>query len=111
MPAGRVREAVRAIATGTVHEEPWTHRVAILPTTRPGWWAVGLALANVVLVLSWTILPGGAALGFLAGLAGGVVALVAIVRHRDRALAGFLAIAPPVLVVLFVLAELLISHE
>jgi hypothetical protein len=39
------------------------------------------------------------------------VALVALVWHRDRALAFFLAIAPPVLVVLFVLAELLIGHE
>lgn len=100
------------MATGTVHEaKARKHRVAILPTTRLGWWAVGLALANVVLVLSWTILPGGAALGFLAGLAGGIVALVAIVRHGERALAVFLAIGPLVMVVLFLLAELLIGHE
>lgn len=88
-----------------------THRVAVVPTTRLGRWAVGLAIANVVLVLAWTILPGGAALGFACGLAGGVVGLVAIVRGRERALAVFAALAPFATVVAFVLAELLIGHD
>ncbi len=47
------------------------HRVVVLPTTKLGRWALALAVSNVVLVLAWSILPGGAALGFACGLAGG----------------------------------------
>jgi hypothetical protein len=97
------------MATGTVHEtEPRKHGIAILPTTRPGWWAVGLAVAAVALVLSTALAGAGGGLSFASGLAGGIVALVAIFRHRERALTVFLAVVvPPVQVVLFVLAELL----
>jgi hypothetical protein len=62
-------------------------------------------------VLAWMILPGGAALGFAAGSAGGIVALDAIFRHRGRALTVFLAVVPLVQVVVFFLAELLIGHD
>ena len=70
-----------------------------------------LAVASVVLVLAWSVLPGGAALGFACGLAGGIVGLVAIFRDRERAPTVFAAIAPLVMVVAFVLAELLIGHD
>jgi hypothetical protein len=86
-------------------------RVPVAPTTQLGRFAVGLALAAPVLVMAWTILPGGAALGFASGVAGGVVALRAILRHRERAVSVFAATLPLVLVVAFVLAELLIGHE
>jgi len=87
-------------------------RFVILPTTRLGKWAVGLAAANVVLVLGWRLMgPLGAFPGFACGLAGGIVALVAISRRGERAIAVFAATVPALLVVLFVLAELLIGHD
>ena len=86
-------------------------RIAILPTTRLGRWALGLALANPVLVTAWTILPGGAALGLASGAAGGLLALRAIHRHGDRALSVYAAVVPLVMVVVFLLAELIIGHD
>ena len=75
-------------------------RFVIRPSTRPGRWAVGLPAANVLLVPAWRILgPPGAFRGLVCGLAGGVVAFVAIVR-----------LLPFAFVVTFVLAELLIGH-
>jgi hypothetical protein len=55
--------------------------------------------------------PLGAIPGFISGLAGGVVALLAIGRRGERALTVFAAIVPFALVLLFVLAELLIGHD
>jgi hypothetical protein len=86
-------------------------RIAVLPTTRLGRWAVGFALANPVLVTAWAVLPLGAALGFASGVVGGVFALLAIRRHGERALAVFASILPLVMVVVFVLAELLVGHD
>jgi hypothetical protein len=83
----------------------------IAPTTRLGRWAVGLALAFPVLVTGWAILPGGAALGLVCGLAGGILALRAIASHGERGVAVFAALLPLVLVVGFVLAELLVGHD
>ena len=87
------------------------HAIHVLPTTRHGRWAARLALAYIVLVVAWAILPGGAAAGFVAGLAGGGLALEAIIRQRERALTVFAAALPVFLVVAFVLAELLIGHD
>lgn len=84
---------------------------AILPTTRPGLWAAWLAVGHVVLMPAWRVLPGGAALSFAFGLAGGIVALVAILRRGERALTVFAAVLPLAFVVLFVAAELLIGHD
>jgi len=87
-------------------------RIAILPTARLGSWSVGLGVASFVLVLAWRLMgPLGALPGFVCGLVAGVVALVAIVRRGERALTVFAAIAPLVLVFVFVLAELIIGHE
>jgi len=86
------------------------HRVTILPATRLGWWSVALMVAHVVLVLAWSVLPGGAGLGFACGVAGGSTALVAVRRRGERAILVYAAIVPLALVVLFVLAELLIGH-
>ena len=88
-----------------------TRHVAVLPTTTPGWWSVGLLAAHVLLVLAWSVVPGGAIAGFVCGLVGGGVALTAIRRSGERAVLVFAAIVPLVLVVLFVIGELLIGHE
>jgi hypothetical protein len=84
---------------------------AILPTTRPGTWAAWLAVGYLVLSPAWRILPGGAIAAFVSGLAGGVCALVAILRRGERALTVFAAVLPLAFVVLFVAAELLIGHD
>jgi hypothetical protein len=76
-----------------------------LPTTELRWWATGLAAA-FPLVFAAAVVPRGAALGLVAGLAGGTAALVAIVRDRERALTVFAALAPAVVAVGFLVAEL-----
>lgn len=82
-------------------------RITVLPTTELGWWAVGLAAAFFPLVFAGTLVPRGAALGFVCGLAGGVVALTAIVRRRERAVTVFAAVIPLAIAVAFVLTELI----
>jgi hypothetical protein len=81
-----------------------------LPHVKLGWWAVGLAAASFVLQFAWSILPGGAWLSFLCGLAGGVVALIAITRQQERSWLVYLSILPMLGVFVFILAEFLIPH-
>jgi hypothetical protein len=89
---------------------PRKHRPAILPTTSLGARAMWLAVAAVVFNFAWRILPGGAALAFACGIASGIVALVAILRRRERAVIAYAAVLPLIFVVVFILAELLIGH-
>ena len=69
-------------------------RITILPTSNLGRWAVGLAAAFFPLVFAASVVPSGAAFGFAFGVTGGVAALVAIVRDRERAVTVFAALAP-----------------
>lgn len=82
-------------------------RIAILPTTRLGWWAVGLAAAFFPLVFAAAVVPRGAALGLVCGLAGGVAASIAIVRDHERAVTVFAAVAPFAVGLTFMVAELI----
>jgi hypothetical protein len=82
-------------------------RLTILPTTRLGWWAIGLGAAFLPLVFAASVVPSGAAIGFLCGLAGGVAGVIAIVRDRERAVALLLALVPLVIAVAFLLVELI----
>jgi hypothetical protein len=82
-------------------------RRTILPTTNLGRWAVGLATAFFPLVFAAAVVPRVAALGFICGLTGGVAALIAIVRDRERAVIVFAALVPLAIAVAFVLAELI----
>ena len=82
-------------------------RMTFLPITRLGWWAVGLAAAFFPFVFAAAVVPRGAAIGFVNGLAGGVTALVAIIRDRERALTVFVALVPLVIAVAFLLVELI----
>ena len=97
------------MGSGAVHQRlpvKKAPRIAILPTTRHGRWAVGLAAASVVLVLAWRVMgPAGAVPGFACGLVAGVVALVAIFRHGERAITVFAALVPLVFVLVFVLGS------
>ena len=91
------------------HGSPVEHRsrITFLPTTQLGWWAVGLAAAFLPFVFAAAVFPRGAAIGFVCGLAGGVAALMAIIRHRERALTVFVALVPLVIAVAFLLVELI----
>jgi hypothetical protein len=91
------------------HASPAEHRprITFLPTTHLGWWAVGLAAAFLPFVFAAAVVPRGAAIGFVCGLAGGVTALMAVIRHRERALTVFVALVPLVIAVAFLLVELI----
>jgi hypothetical protein len=82
-------------------------RLTFLPTTQLGWWAVGLAATFFPFVFVAAVLPRGAAIGFVSALAGGVAALMAIVRDRERALTVFVALVPLAVAVAFLLVELI----
>ena len=87
-------------------------RVALLPTTRLGKWAAGLAAASIVLNLGWRLMgPLGGFPSLVCGLAGGIVALVAILRRGERSIAAYAALVIFLNVVVFVLAELLVGHD
>jgi len=86
-------------------------RLKLWPATRLGKWAVGLGVAFFVFMLGWSVVPGGAFIGLACAVAGGIVALVAILRHGERAIAVLAMLVPFLLAVVFVLAELLIGHD
>jgi hypothetical protein len=87
---------------------PVKHRplVTIFPTTDLGRWAVGLAVAFFPLVFAASVVPRGAAIGFACALAGGVAALIAVIRDRERAVTVLAALVPLLIAVGFVLAQL-----
>ncbi len=87
------------------------NRATVVPNSVLGKWAVGLGVGYILGTFAWSILPGGAWLGFAAGFAGGIAALVALVRRHDRAVLVYVAVLPLVAVVAFLAAELLIGHE
>ena len=80
------------------------------PHTKLGWWAISFAIASILLMFGWMFLPGGAGLSFLCGLAGGIMALIAIIRQHERSWAVWLALLPMLNVFVFLLGEFLIPH-
>ena len=82
-------------------------RITVLPTTDLGRWAVGLAVAFFVLVVTGTVVPRGAAFGLACGLAAGVAALSAVVRDGERAVTVFAAVVPAAVALAFLVAELI----
>jgi hypothetical protein len=99
---------------GLPYRSPSKHRrrVVVLPTTALGKWAIASAVASVVLLLSWTVAGRvGGIPGLALGLAGGVLALVAILRRGERALIVFAALLPFLNVLVFLLADLLTGHD
>lgn len=100
------------MSAGSTHPLPRRPGPRFWPATRLGKFAVALAIANLVLVPSWRLMgPLGGLPEFAAGVAGGILALVAVTRRHERSISVVLAIVPLVLVALFVLAELLIGHS
>jgi uncharacterized membrane protein YphA (DoxX/SURF4 family) len=85
------------MGVGVEHQgSPIKHRprIAILPSTRLGWWTVGLTTAFFPLVFAAGLIPRAAALGLVCGLAGGIAAAIAIVRDHERAVSVFVAFVP-----------------
>jgi uncharacterized membrane protein len=95
------------------------------PSSRLGWWAVGLAIAFIVMSIvnsavfmrlsediSWrqTILPFYGIFMMLCGLATFVVGLIAIIRNHERSWLVWLTLLPGASALLFVLGEFLVPH-
>ena len=95
------------------------------PSTRPGWWAVGLAITFIVMSIvnstvfmrlsedvPWrqTILPYYGIFMMLCGLATFVVALIAILRNHERSWLVWLTLLPGASALLFILGEFLVPH-
>lgn len=95
------------------------------PTTRTGVWAVGLAIANILMsILNTTLFmrlganrPADVgwliAFGFTmlaVGLASGVVGLISIIRNHERSWLVWLTLLPGSQTVVFILGEFLFSH-
>ncbi len=57
--------------------------------------------------MAWQAIPFGAWPGFLVGIAGGVLALLAIIREKDRAITVIVAVMPMLFVIWFIAVELL----
>lgn len=91
-----------------------------LPSTRLGWWSVGLAAAFVVVfvinaavllpaagVVPWREAMVGIVL-LLCGIGGGIAALVALIRGHDRSWLVWIAMVPA-LFVIFMIGESLVA--
>jgi len=85
---------------------------AFVPKTTPGRWSVGLGIAFIILM--WAKIQVGFPLPVFAiaalGLAGFVLALVAVFKRRDRSILGLVPILTGVLIILWTAAELLFPH-
>jgi hypothetical protein len=102
---GDERVGIRASHRGSpVKGRP---RVRILPVTNLGWWAVGLTATFFAFVFAGTFVPRGIAVAFSCGLAGGVAALVAVIRDGERAAIVFAAFVPVAIAVSFVVTQLI----
>jgi uncharacterized membrane protein len=95
------------------------------PSTRLGWWAVGLAIAFIVMSIvnsavfmrlsedvPWrqTILPFYGIFMVLCGLVTFVVALIAILRNHERSWLVWLTLLPGASTLLFIMGEFLVPH-
>ena len=100
-------------------------RSLVWPGTRLGWWAFGLVALYVVLSildtavfmrvtfseqLTQTVLPFYGIFMLLCGLAGTIIALIAIIRKKERSILVWICLLPGVFVLFLVFGELLFPH-
>lgn len=113
------------MATG-MSPTPLRQRLFSRPTSRLGWWSVGLGALFVVLFLINTfvfmpmgqsdqpwrqvVLPFYGIFMLLCGLGSGVMSLLAILRQRERSWVVWLPLLPAAWVVFMLLGEFLIPH-
>jgi len=106
-------------------DKPLRRRILGRPSTRLGWWSVGLAATFVVLFIinstvfmpstvdaPWrqVVLPFYGIIMMLCGFAAGVVGLIAVIQKHERSWLVWLTILPGLFVLLFVLGEFLAPH-
>ena len=91
-------------------------RSNLKPGTRIGWWAVWLLVAYVVMdIITTVVIPLQLSLApvfgiimLLCGLSSGIVALIAIVKHHERAVLVWIALLPGVSVLFILFGELVL---
>ena len=101
--------------------QPLKRRILRWPSTRLGWWSVGLAVTfvalfiiNVAVINStletlWrqTLLPYYVIFMLFCGLTAGIVGLIAVIRQQERSWLVWLAILTGLFVIVIVLGEFL----
>lgn len=105
--------------------QPLRPRIIGWPSTRLGWWSVGLAAAYMVLsiinatvfmpsivLVPWrqVVLPFYGIIMMLCGFAAGIIGLIAVIRQHERSWLVWLTILPGLFVLVFVLGEFLVPH-
>ena len=95
------------------------------PSTRLGWWSVGLAATFLVLWIINTavfmpatlVTPWRQAVGpfygismILCAFSAGIVGLIAVIRRHERSWLVWLAILPGLFALVFILGEFLVPH-
>jgi hypothetical protein len=105
--------------------QPFWRVIIRWPSTKLGWWSVGLGVTfaelffiNSIIFMPlaveepWrqTLLPLYGIFMLLCGLAAGIVGLVAVIRRGERSLLVWLAILPGMFVFLFLVGEFLAPH-
>ena len=105
--------------------QPFWRPILAWPSTRLGWWSVGLTAAFAIMMLfngagfmqlpeevAWRqpVLPfyGIAMMG--CGLASGITALVALLRRHERSGLVWLPVLAGLFVIVFLLGEFLVPH-
>jgi len=105
--------------------QPLWRRIITWPSTRLGWWSVGLAAAFEILMtintaifmrltvdVPWrvTVLPFYGVFMMLCGLAAGIVGLIAVIRQHERSWLVWLTLLIGLNALIFVLGEFLVPH-
>ena len=87
-------------------------KIVVLPKTRIGKWAVGLGIAFIVLIAikiqDSFPMPTFSIAGL--GLAGFIMAIIAIFKKKDRAILNFVPIGVGVVILVWFAAELMFPH-
>ena len=112
-------------ASSPLPDQPLRRHFLGRPSTRFGWWSVGLGVTFVVLFIInaamfmtptgdglWrqVVLPFYGIFMLLCGLAAGIVGLIAVIRRGERSWAVWLTILPGLFVLFLLLGEILVPH-
>jgi hypothetical protein len=111
-------------------KQPFWQRIMGSPSTRLGWWSVGLGATFVVLFIinaivfvpvaagmnameaPWrqVVLPFYGIAMLLVGQAAGIVGLIAVIRQHERSWLVWLTLLPGLFILFLLLGEFLVPH-